>query len=465
MPATELARRTAIAALAACMSALQIYAFHWGVITPDTVVQYGQALTGHYDDWHPPVTAWLWRELLRFGQGGAPFLILDSLLYWTGVALIAAVLRRRAGWVAAAVILLLAMTPIGFGEVGSILKDPLLACLLVMASALILARETSRGVARMALAIAALPLIVIASATRFNALFAALPLLVLLMPPAWSRRPSPAIAAALGAALLLAASTWAINVAALRPDRSQPIFSLVNFDLAGIGAFGGGNAYPSLPDADAAALTAACYESRLYGKSDEELCARPENSLVAYARATGTGAVSIWLRAVTAAPMPYLRHRLAHLNLNWRLWVPHVPDDAVYIMSQPNDLGLSFTPNPVTLSIGRAARVMALSPFGRPATWLALALGLLILAPRLPSRRFVTAIACSALFYGSGYAVVSVAADLRYNLWTMLATMIGLAVAFADGRTGSVVLSRRRLLIAATPAMLAATLEMIALFG
>lgn len=146
---------------------------------------------------------------------------------------------------------------------------------------------------------------------------------------------------------------------------------------------------------------------------------------MAYSQRTGVGALTIWLRAIAADPVAYARHRAAHLNRNWRWLVPQVPDDAFYMMSQDNDLGLSFTPNAATKILWRGATIMAWSPLGRPATWLAVALGLLMLAPSLPSRRLISALAGSSLLYGGAYAVVSVAPDMRYNLWTMLAAMLG----------------------------------------
>ena len=65
----------------------------------------------------------------------------------------------------------------------------------------------------------------------------------------------------------------------------------------------------------------------------------------------------------------------------------------------------------------------------------------------------------SALCYGGGYALVSVAPDMRYNLWTMLAAMLALIVAVADLGTDSARPSYRRLLAAGAPALLAAVAE------
>ncbi|WP_340314199.1 hypothetical protein [Rhizorhabdus argentea] len=450
-------QRALLALLCIGFGLFQLYAFHWGVITPDTVVQYGQALSGRYDDWHPPVTAWLWRQLLRIGPGGAPFLLLDIALYWGAIGLIADSVRARHGWRAAALPILFALLPIPFGQVGAILKDPLMACLMLMAAAL-LVRRAAGGPAW--LAAIAVPLILIAAATRFNALFAALPLLLLALPTRWTAHPLRLCVAAAAALALLLASNWAINEAALRPSHSHPLYSLINFDLAGIVAQGGANGYPGMSDAQARAATAHCYEPRSYGLMDEAGCGVAEDSLADHVSRTGDSPMGIWLNAVIAAPAAYTRHRLAHLDWNWR-FLHTLPGDAVYLMSQPNDLGLRFTPNEATSAVVWAAQWLAWSPLGRPATWLALALGLVIAAPRLPSRRIVLALAASALFYGGAYGLISVAPDLRYNLWTMLATMTGLAIALAERAA----LAWRRRLLVIVPVVAAMLVETMALLG
>jgi hypothetical protein len=417
-----------IAALILLLAAAQIYAFHWGVITPDTVDQYGQALTGSYDDWHPPVTAWLWHLLLQFHAGSASILLFDILLYWLGIGCFAAMALRQHGIRWALLIVAVGAIPISFGQMGSLLKDPLLATLCLLASGLI-----ALGYVRWL----AVPLLIVATATRFNAIFATLPLLVGLA-PTYALKTWPRCLLAVGAAAsVLAGSNWLINVVMLQPHRSEPIFSLVNFDLGGIAAQGGGNPYPSMTAEETQLLTRQCYNPRMFNPSDTASCNAVEDRLAAYAHRHGQPAISIWLHAVSANPIAYLRHRIAHLNWNWRLFVRNVPGDAVYMMSEPNEFGLSFKPNALTLFVVTGARALAWSPFGRPATWLAVALGLLLISGSLASGRLVRMLALSSLGYGGAYAAVSVAPDLRYNLWTMLAAMIATALALADIRAGA----------------------------
>ena len=78
---------------------------------------------------------------------------------------------------------------------------------------------------------------------------------------------------------------------------------------------------------------------------------------------------------------------------------------------------------------------MGLPGHARPG--LAVALRALSAAPALPPRRLIAPLAASALMYGLSYLGVSVAAELRYHLWTMLAAAIATVVALADLGRGS----------------------------
>jgi hypothetical protein len=448
--------------------AFQIYAFHWGVITPDTVEQWGQALSGRYDDWHPPATAWLWRQLMPFGPGTVPVLVFDCGLYWVGVMLIADAMRRRGETGAMVAVVLCAASPIPLGQMGSILKDPLLAACCLTAGGLLFSHARTRANARqpghvrpLATGLAIL-LLMFASATRINAVFATAPLLAAFAPRGWTARPVGLLVTMFASAVLLVAGSQLIDSVALRPHRSQPIFSLVNFDLAGIVAHGGPDAYPNLDRTTARAITAHCYDPGLYNPDDTPECEAVEDRLSHYAAAHKLGPIGIWMTAIGNAPLAYFRHRAEHLNRNWRFLVPDVPDDAVYVMTTPNQYGLDFRENLATRIVARAAGIMARSPLGRPATWIAVALGLILVGSRLRSRHFVLGMAGSAFIYGCGYAVVSVAPDMRYNLWTMLATAMALIVAVTELRrapdTGPAPMS---LALAAVPAALVIAAELL----
>ncbi|MDQ2764906.1 MAG: hypothetical protein M3Y22_15940, partial [Pseudomonadota bacterium] len=115
--------------------------------------------------------------------------------------------------------------------------------------------------------------------------------------------------------------------------------------------------------------------------------------------------------------------------------------------------GYRVTPNPILSTIDAATRVSAHTPLGWPIVWIALAFGILTIAGRLPSRYIIVPVALSALLYGLGYGVFSVAAELRYHLWTLLATAIALVITGSDILGGAAV-PRNRLILAAAPAIL-----------
>src|SRR5690349_13690595 len=122
-----------IAAAMAMAAAIEAWAYWPGLMTWDSARQYGQAIDGDFDDWHPPTMEWLWRQLLPIHSGPQPMLLLQLLLYWGGFALLAgsALKARRPGLAAA--LAACAVLPIPFALMGEVLKDCLMAGALLCA--------------------------------------------------------------------------------------------------------------------------------------------------------------------------------------------------------------------------------------------------------------------------------------------------------------------------------------------
>jgi hypothetical protein len=93
------------------------------------------------------------------------------------------------------------------------------------------------------------------------------------------------------------------------------------------------------------------------------------------------------------------------------------------------------------------------TPLGWPIVWIALALGLVFAARGVAG--LAMPLALSAALYGGGYLVLSVASDLRYHLWTMLAAGLAFALV-ADA------VPRRRWLPALLPAVAVALIGTVA---
>jgi hypothetical protein len=233
--------------------------------------------------------------------------------------------------------------------------------------------------------------------------------------------------------------------------------SLVIFDLGGITHFSGQNAFPPIQDFDEsddpAGIVSACYDPSKWDRyawwGASPCDVGFDNVQEAFA-ARHVSPYRWWLGQVAAQPIAYAEHRLAHFNVNTRLFSRDATERAVQIDPPPNDWGYRVTPGALLTALDRAAVWSASTPLGWPIVWIALALGVLIVAPALPSRRLIVPLALSSFLYGTGYAAFSVASELRYHWWTILAAAIAGVIAAADliGRT---TVLRLRLALAAAP--------------
>ena len=74
-----------IAAIIAVGLATVVHGYWPGVMIDDARWQYQQAVDNAYEDWHPPLMAWIWRRLMLLQPGPAPMLVVQLSLYWAGL--------------------------------------------------------------------------------------------------------------------------------------------------------------------------------------------------------------------------------------------------------------------------------------------------------------------------------------------------------------------------------------------
>jgi len=445
-----------LAAAMAIAAVIQAWAYWPGLMTWDSARQYGQAIDGDFDDWHPPTMEWIWRQLLPLHAGPQPMLLLQLLLYWGGFALLAgwALKARRPGLATA--LAACAILPIPFALMGEVLKDCLMAGSLLTATGLLAWTREEKG---WALRIPALLLLLFAATLRFNALLAGLPLFLALLPHEWRRTPLR-FAIGTGVALALLAAALPLANRAIGAERSGVELSLVMFDLGGISEHSGADVFPPLGVADPVAVNHRCYSPVKWDPYSwwvDEPCPLQFYALRGFLRARHISGIGLWLSAVLHHPLAYAEHRLVHFNINARFLVKDEIERPVQEQSAPNDWHFTVGPDAALGAIDRAAVDSAGSPLGWPIWWLAVALGVLSLAPVLPSRRLTLPLASSSLLYGFGYAVFSVAAEMRYHLWTMIAALLAAVLAVGDVVAG-LKLSRIRISLALAPALVVALL-------
>jgi len=453
MMATDTTRARLLIALLAALAlvcALEGVAYWPGQMTWDSIRQYGQALSGDFDDWHPPAMEWLWRCLLPVAQGPATMLAVQLLLYWGGVLLLVGRAARIARGRLAVMIALGAAMPVVVVLMATIIKDSLMAGLLMLAAGILawLPREGkwwARGIA--------LALLVAAATLRFNALPACLPLAVALLPASWRTGGWRFAAAAIVPAIVLALAMPVAN-RALDARPSGVGLSLVIFDLGGITYHSGHDVFPPIAGvADPVAVNRHCYSPARWDPYSwwvAEPCPIGFDSVGRRFIATGESPYRHWLAAVVAHPLAYAGHRLAHFNLNSRFLVHDEVERPVQMRIPPNDWGYHLTPSALLTWLDRLARWSAHTPLGWPIWWMAVAGAALALSPAMPSRRLIVPLALSGLLYGLGYLPASVAAELRYHLWTVLAAMLAAVLTVNDLLTGARA-GRGRTLVAMAP--------------
>jgi len=413
------------AAFAVALLAVHLLAFWPGIMVWDAIRQYGQALSGHYDDWHPPAMNWLWRQLLAFGEGPAPMLVLQALLYWGGLGLIAAKALRGGKRGLAFAIVAIALMPIPLVLVGTVLKDSLMAGALLLATGLIgWRRDGDRWIA----CIVAL-LLLGAATLRFNAMPACLPLALCLLPDRWRRSlPRQALAAVIAVAMLLAAMPLANRL--LHAEKSGVELSLVIFDLAGTGYHAHADLFPPLGVPDAQTVNAHCYTPIAwddYAWWVDRPCPIQFAAVRDWFAHEHRSPNLWWASSIARHPIAYAEHRFSHYNQNTRLIVDERNLHQLSLASDPNRWGFTVPPNRLRDIIATLAEASLSTPLGWPLVWMALALAVLIAAPR--ERSLARPLAWSALLYGLSYLPLSVATEVRYHFWTTTAAALAFAMA------------------------------------
>src|SRR5215471_15427009 len=113
--------------------ALTVACFYPGYMSSDSVDQLGQARSGVFNDWHPPLMSFVWRFTDQIIPGPLGMLILNNVLFWSGIALIC---YRCLEESAAPAIAVLGLLPPVFGQLSTVWKDVAFGASMIFAFAL-----------------------------------------------------------------------------------------------------------------------------------------------------------------------------------------------------------------------------------------------------------------------------------------------------------------------------------------
>ena len=436
--------RLALAGAAVLLAILSLKGLWPGYALYDTVGQFRQALSGDYDDWHPPIMVLLWALLHgKFGGTSGPMLALQLGLYWLGFGLVAEALAATRRWASAIAVLLLAASPLLLGWQGAILKDAQMLGALLAGFGIVAAyRLRDRRIPLLATLIVAL-LFGYALLVRANALFAVVPLVVFLAP-----RPAGFIAKLLLVVPLslgaIAAEPWInhhwLHARSTGVEKTQPLYDLAAIGVANpIGS-------PFTPAELATFRKKDCVKAYFWDPLGDEIACGAQVSRIQEGTEAGQ-LFRLWMAQIIAHPASYFRHRSSHWNSTTRWLIPPGRIGAEPpANSEPNDLGLAEPNSLIAKQIQHAGASESGTPLGWPILWFAVAL---LTAPLAWSRRndsaahLTVSLCLSSIGLEASFFVVSIASDLRYHLWSMTASALAL-ILIVDGtpvKRGRVILA------------------------
>jgi hypothetical protein len=449
-----------IAVMAALLFAANLFVGFPGVANDDSDSQYAQAVDRRFNDWHPPIMAWLWSIFRLLADGNGPMFCFHVACYWLGFGLIAVALSRAgrplAGWGMIGVGL---FPPFLMMNI-NILKDVGLAVTFLAAfAALFWHRIADRRVPVAVIAIS-IVLLFYGTLVRGNAVFGVAPLLAYLINPQWLGRPWRVLVFSAPVAMLLVPVSAVFNHNILNATPLGIIRSLEIFDMTGIAFYSGDVSIFGAGNSFSRQEVESCYTpiqwdtlspwgecrffwNRLAVSRDvrevEKLApmdameARPNPNLSNY-----------WVASIIAHPLAYAKHRLAHFA------------SEIYFLAQPdhNEVAAFGAPMgeeavaPDLLVRREPPYLMLYDVLKTPAFWLAIGACLLVLLAsadlrRCPAgREAAVALVTSGLLYTGAYLMVGVATDLRYQFWSMVATFTALVISLS-GLSGPLVLRLR----------------------
>lgn len=406
-------------------------AYYPGFLSPDSLDQYNQSITHHFNDWHPPVMSWFWSLLNLLYTGPAVMLVFQLLLLWASFYLLATSWfwsGRRRLWF----FILILLAPFIQNFAGYIIKDAQMTLTWLCSFCLVVRAEYHKRPMNKLEAVLSLLLLLYGTMTRINALPGAVPLFYL-----WTgnifrwKKTNFVLAGTLGSLLLLMGASLLLNLY-LEPEKKYPEYKLYLHDLTGIYAKSGKNYFPSFIRQYSGFDTS--YLKANYSTATIDHLWWNEENRISFPPVNDSSILLVqnaWRKSVVENPGTYIAARmdgfLYYLRLKKRSWFV-----TLHAEISPNSYGFTFKRNPVSQVFLRWIKLHSKLPWMRPWFWLALNLGLLValrFVYNKTAKRAITVLLLSSLLYLlPQFFIFQVDTDFRYFYWNCLA--ITLAVCF-----------------------------------
>jgi hypothetical protein len=425
-----------LAAITLLFLVVNSYIFYPGFMSYDTLQQLSQAKgVEAYFNWHPPVMAFLWSVGIFVTGKVSSFLIFQMILLWASLLICAIIVYKHThSRFYSTLPLVFGFLPFVISISGVIWKDVQMAFALLLASCLaIIARYVGRKSALLFGLIGGL-CVIYALMLRYNAVFAVIPILYLLISSFIGR--TQIIAAIIAVLLLALGANFALGKL-LSVRESNPTAAIMLDDV--VHTF-------SKARIEAAKISPSAKKELLEIKNK---CERESVLLHALLYCTASerqaqkiqydhfnDLAQLW-KSIFFHNFPnYIAYRTQTFGIFLASPAPYT-----YVMHKgidPNTLGQQIAnPGAASLLNGYVEK-FASHDFGfifRPYFWLLAAIGLFIYALKRQAMKYRLAIVClslSAAIYILGYVPLVIGADYRYIYWSVIATCLAGLLAAVD---------------------------------
>lgn len=394
-----------------------------GFMSPDSIDQYGQALTGKYSDWHPVAMAFVWHIMLKLHNGPQLMLILQLTLFWSACFLIA---KRIKGFVGLIVIACFAFLPFFQNFLGYIIKDVQMGLSWLLAIAILMQQVTSGSRLNTFERTFSFLLIIYGALLRFDALPGFLLLIGLwIMVVCYNKSRKTQLLIGILSLLFLLFTNWSIDKIT-HPAKLYSERKLFMHDLSGIYVATSENVFPEIlferiPDFDTAYIRLHCHPATydmLWWNNDGIVMEPPAEKIV------NTALRNAWWQAISQHPIIYLQNRyegfLYHLRIKKRtefigVYHPWIDNNKYGIVLNQTEDHIQF----VEWMEQNKAKI-----FMKPWFWLLTNTLLLLPVFMINDRRYRYAIILlllsSLLYRLPQFFIFQSDIDFRYFYWTCL---------------------------------------------
>ena len=427
----------ALVCFAACC--INIIGYYPGFSSPDTYDQYQQALHHVYQDWHPPLMAYVWHILLHLHHGIFPMLVAQLLLLYASCFCIGSTFKSATSKLLCVLCFLL--LPFVQNFAGYIIKDVQMAYAWLLSIAimywLVFKHHKSYGL----YAAIALLLITYGAWLRYNAVFALLPLCFI-----WMKVFSPLqnfwkLLLSASLLLLVIIKTEKLFKVAIGATKQYPEQVLLMHDLSGIFVTTSKNVFPQSFYQDANFDTAYIRANYRLSSYDNIWWNADHKSIVPQNITNATYQLKqAWLNAIINHPAAYLQNRCIGY-LYFLRWYKRNDIFINFYFSQfpnANSYGNSSNSNIIKMGSYMAGFVMAQKNayYMQPWFWLLLNVVLFAFLHYIKNpfkKQLALALLFSSLIYAFSQLVLfTTDSDFRYFYWNCLAISFSLFLILAS---------------------------------